>query len=208
PSALRDDSQQTPKPFSYSRVQLLFWTIVILSCWVGEWGESGQFWQLNETCLALLGIGGATTLAGRMIDARDAADTRVDRQKNLGTSTGFFQDILSDSQGVSVHRFQGLAFNLAYALSFALQTFQAGAKKFPDFEGSTLALLGISAGTYVALKATENRPTTATGDATANPGVSGVAAVAGALPPEGAPASDPAASAVIPVQGAQAAAVK
>jgi hypothetical protein len=201
PSALRDDSTQTPKPFSYSRVQLLFWTLVILSCWAGEWGESGQFWQLNETCLALLGIGGATTLAGRMIDARDAADARVERQQNLEASKGFFEDILSDGQGVSVHRFQGLAFNIAYALSFALQTFQAGAKKFPDFEGSTLALLGISAGTYVALKATENRPQ-------ANATWNAASAAAGAPSMDAAPVSDPVVSTVVPVQGALVGAAK
>jgi hypothetical protein len=159
PSALRDESTANPSPFSFARVQLWWWTSVIVPSWFVVWAQHGTFWPLNETCLALLGIGGATAVAGRMIDAREGADPSLVRHQNAAASQGFFNDILSDENGVSVHRFQCLVFNLAYALSFALTTFQPGQSAFPSFDGSTLALLGVSAGAYIAIKSTENSAT-------------------------------------------------
>jgi hypothetical protein len=161
PTALRDDSEREPKPYSYARVQLWLWTFVILPCWIVLWGMDNSFRAFNATCVALLGIGSATTISGRIIDSRDSADPSITRHQDREGSKGFFEDILSDEKGVSIHRFQNLVFNLAYALWFALQTFAPKPKPdyliFPEFSADTLALLGISSATYVALKATENK---------------------------------------------------
>lgn len=156
PMALRDESDCKPRPYSYARVQLWWWTAVVLPAWIVIWAKMGVFLPLNETCLALLGISGSTAAAGRVIDRRDAADPRIVRHQDEGRSKGFFEDILSDEKGVSIHRFQSLAFNMAYALAFLLQAFERGRAAFPSFDGSTLALLGVSTATYVAVKATEN----------------------------------------------------
>jgi hypothetical protein len=156
PMALRDESDCNPKPYSYARAQLWLWTAVILPAWVVVWAQRGVFWPLNETCLALLGISGSTAAAARMIDHRDASDPGVVRHQDAARSKGFFEDILSDEKGVSIHRFQSLVFNLAYALAFLLETFEPARKAFPSFDGSTLALLGVSTATYVMIKATEN----------------------------------------------------
>lgn len=157
PTALRDESSCDPRPYSYSRVQLWWWTFVILPAWLVAWAVYDELWQFNSTALALLGLGGATTVAARLIDGRDESQTKVTRHQDENGSKGFFIDILSDSQGVSMHRYQGLVFNVVYAFSFLISTFD-GRRKFYDFDPATLALLGVSTATYIAIKATENRP--------------------------------------------------
>jgi hypothetical protein len=67
-------------------------------------------------------------------------------------------DILSDANGVSFHRFQVAAWTLVLGIIFLIKVWELLA--MPDFNGSLLALLGISAGTYLGLKIPE--PTTPT----------------------------------------------
>jgi hypothetical protein len=157
PSALRDQSRE-PRPYSFSRVQLWWWTIVILPSWIVIWAMRNEFWPFNTTCLVLLGLSGTTTLAARIIDDRDRQNPRVVRhQDEPDAEQGFFEDILSDEQGVSIHRFQALVFNLAFSLGFLLETFKDLSKNaFPTFDAATLSLLGLSSATYVAIKAKEN----------------------------------------------------
>jgi hypothetical protein len=65
-------------------------------------------------------------------------------------------DILSDANGVSFHRFQMAAWTVVLGVIFILQVYKVLA--MPTFDGSLLALLGISAGTFLGLKVPE--PTT------------------------------------------------
>ena len=65
----------------------------------------------------------------------------------------FLLDILSDANGVSFHRFQIAAWTLVLGIIFIIQVYNVLA--MPVFNGSLLALLGISAGTYVTLKTQE-----------------------------------------------------
>lgn len=62
-------------------------------------------------------------------------------------------DILSDANGVSFHRFQIVAWTLVLGIIFISQVYSVLA--MPEFNGSLLALLGISAGTFVGLKIPE-----------------------------------------------------
>jgi hypothetical protein len=62
-------------------------------------------------------------------------------------------DILSDANGVSFHRFQVAAWTLVLGIIFVIQVYKVLA--MPNFDGSLLALLGISAGTYLGLKIPE-----------------------------------------------------
>ena len=62
-------------------------------------------------------------------------------------------DILSDANGVSFHRFQIAAWTLVLGIIFISQVYRVLA--MPEFNGSLLALLGISAGTFVGLKIPE-----------------------------------------------------
>lgn len=159
PGALRDMSTAEKKPFSFARVQLLAWTTIIIGSWLFVYALLGVFWEFNATCLTLLGISSMTTVAGRVIDNRDEADPAIDRHQDaVEGSKGFLTDILSDAQGLSIHRFQSLVFNVAFGFWFVLDTAQnLDRNAFPTFEPITMTLLMLSSGTYLATKAMENK---------------------------------------------------
>lgn len=68
-------------------------------------------------------------------------------------SEGLFVDVLSDSHGVSFHRFQMLAWTAILGLMFAIEVLAR--LGMPEFETNLLALMGISSGTYLGLKIPE-----------------------------------------------------
>ncbi len=161
--ALRDSSELVSnKPYSFARVQMWWWTIIILGSFLGVYAVSGNIWVLNATCLTLLGISGATTASGRMIDNSHSNDATVSRHQDRDPSQGLVKDILSDENGLSIHRFQAMIFNLAYGFSFLVDVFSHvhanGA--FPNYDASVLGLMGISSGTYVFMKMNESQTTT------------------------------------------------
>jgi hypothetical protein len=168
PTALRDTSAQSPRPYSLSRVQLAWWTLIVLGAFFGVFEWKGQFWALNSTCLALLGIGAGTSVAGRIIDTRQQ-EAMLPRHQDAEPSHGLFNDILSDDSGVSVHRFQTVAFNLAYGVTFLVWTFggEPAASAFPSFDSTTLLVLGFSSSVYIAVKPTEAASAAAAPAATA-----------------------------------------
>lgn len=65
-------------------------------------------------------------------------------------SSGFIGDILSDQNGVSFHRFQIVVWTIVLSLVFGYTVFENLA--MPDFDAKLLALMGISAGTYLGFK--------------------------------------------------------
>jgi hypothetical protein len=67
-----------------------------------------------------------------------------------GASERFLTDILSDDQGVSLHRFQMAAWTVILGIVFIHEVWSKLA--MPDFNATLLGLMGISAGTYVAFK--------------------------------------------------------
>jgi hypothetical protein len=67
-----------------------------------------------------------------------------------GASQRFLTDILSDDQGVSLHRFQMAAWTVIVGIVFMHEVWSKLA--MPDFNATLLGLMGISAGTYVAFK--------------------------------------------------------
>ena len=85
---LQDMSLARNKPISLSRVQLAWWTWIILSCIVTYFVYYGTVPQLNTTVLALLGISTATTAVGRTIDTNDR---QLMRQRMRSRVAGYFR---------------------------------------------------------------------------------------------------------------------
>jgi hypothetical protein len=150
--------------FSYSRSQLLWWTFIVITCFAVDMAMTGASnGIMNSTALTLLGIGAGTTLAGRVIDNSQSNDPSIELHQH-STSQGFWMDILSDQNGISIHRFQAVLFNLGFGIAFISQfisnipdSIQIGtAIPFPDFDNTTLGLIGLSAATYATLKFNEN----------------------------------------------------
>lgn len=180
---LRDISKASPVPYSWSRVQLAWWTIIILSSFTTILLRLGVAPNLHTSTLTLLGISVATTAAARVIDLGDQQNKQVFRHQNL-KSTNFFLDILSDHNGVSIQRFQAVLFNAVFGIwfiatvlgnltdaSFCLSTFSKSDPNLaqcllhpadfymPIITENNLILLGLSSATYAALKITENKGT-------------------------------------------------
>jgi energy-coupling factor transporter transmembrane protein EcfT len=158
-SALRDESTGHPAPYSFARTQLLWWVLVILGCVIGSYLRTRRLWEMSESCLILLGISAGTGATARLVDSRDRLDPRIaGRMHQNSSSQGFWRDVLSDENGLSVHRFQAAVFNIFFGVTFVEQTFaDLDAKTLPNFDSVTLALIGLSSATYVTIKSMENK---------------------------------------------------
>ena len=117
---LRDVSTATPRPYSWSRVQLAWWIVIILAsfitvicCYPGH-----PIPTFNSSILILLGITTGTTAAARLIDVADKQNPNLQNTLQDGKQEGFFLDILSDCNGVSMHRLQTVIFNFVFGLWF------------------------------------------------------------------------------------------
>lgn len=72
-------------------------------------------------------------------------------------SEGFIRDILTDSNGISFHRFQILVWTLVLVAIFATEVYSD--LLMPEFNTTLLALMGISSGTYLGFKIPEQYTT-------------------------------------------------
>lgn len=153
---LREHSLSDNAPFSLARTQLLWWTDIIAVCLLLHFGHTGALPEINSTCLAVLSIGITTAAIARFIDARqrELSIRGLERQHQDEASRGFFRDILSDTGGLSVHRYQLLTFNVLYGVSFVALHLRDGFR-LPRFDSLTLMLLSFSNGGYLLLKAFE-----------------------------------------------------
>jgi hypothetical protein len=68
---------------------------------------------------------------------------------------GFFKDILSDGEGYSFHRFQIVMWSIALGGVFVSKVYNN--LTMPEFSATLLGLMGMSSGTYIALKVPEKR---------------------------------------------------
>lgn len=166
---LRDISSANIKPYSFSRVQLAWWSVIILASFITIlfFGDIPTF---HQSTIILLGISSVTTAAARITDLSDQTSHGSNLIQNQN-SENFFLDILSDGNGVSVHRFQTVIFNFTLGVWFIcvvlhnLDQFASHITSvvpninwiIPDLSQNNLILLGLSSGTYAALKATENK---------------------------------------------------
>jgi hypothetical protein len=162
---LRDISTAGKKPYSYARVQLAWWTVIVLSAFIAILITKDVAPTFDSSTLILLGISAATTGTARIIDQSDLSNPAVVRGQDQN-GQDFFLDILSDESGVNIHRFQTVAFNLVFGIWFIVSVLHelplCGSldcidKIIPVVTPNNLILLGLSSGTYAALKATENK---------------------------------------------------
>src|SRR6267142_3618831 len=91
-------------PFSLTKVQFGLWTVIISSVYVYLSLCKGDcaVGEINKTALVLMGIFAGTAVASSIIDKKEMGDNRARHQN--APSEGFFIDILSDENGISLHR--------------------------------------------------------------------------------------------------------
>ncbi|MBN8876861.1 MAG: hypothetical protein J0I32_04890 [Sphingobacteriales bacterium] len=146
-------------PFSLTKVQFGIWTVIISSAYIylslckGDCATG----SINQTALVLMGIFAGTAVASTIIDKNEISDNRARLQNR--PSQGFFVDILSDSNGISLHRFQNFAWTVIAMVVYLykLSEITTGCQ-LPELSDTLLALTGISSATYLVMKTKENDP--------------------------------------------------
>ncbi|MFZ6873562.1 hypothetical protein ACO0LF_16010 [Undibacterium sp. Di27W] len=146
---LRDSNSVAVEQRTYSlaRVQMAWWFFIVLASYIWLCIATEGIPTISAQALGLLGIGSATYLTAAGVD--------TSKPDQLGESQGFFHDILSDSQGLTLHRFQMLVFNVLIGFLFLIYVVQHF--NMPNLDSNILALLGMSAGTYAGFKIPEKQ---------------------------------------------------
>jgi hypothetical protein len=137
--------------YSLSRSQGALWFFVILAAYLFIGIVTGDFSNsINSTAVILLGIGAGTVLGSAAIDAQKKADGTAAAP---AASAGYLNDILSDANGISFHRFQMASWTAVLSVIFIMEVYRTLA--MPTFNTTLMGLLGLSAGTYLGLKIPE-----------------------------------------------------
>jgi len=157
---LRDTSSAARKPYSFARVQLAWWSVIVLTSFISIMTTGKGIPTLDASTLILLGISSATTVTARLVDVSDRLRTNQLIQNQ--NSDNFILDILSDAGGVSIHRFQVVAFNVSFGVWFLIYVYSNLSISdieliIPVITDNNLVLLGLSSSTYAALKTNENK---------------------------------------------------
>jgi len=152
------DITKIPKPFSLSRSQLGCWTVIISCSYiyleVCKYFSMNPDMTFNSTVLSLLGISAITAAASNVIDNSSSTD----QQGTQVPSEGFLKDILSDQNGINIHRFQNVIWTLIAVVLYIGKVPNVPCGKLPDLDPTLIALTGISSLTYLGLKINENTP--------------------------------------------------
>lgn len=110
--------------------------------------------QMQELRVSLLAKQGTMD---EPVIAKALDDTQWAFKRATNQSLGIWNDIISDANGVNFHRFQMAAWTVVLAFIFVVAVTRVLA--MPDFDGTLLALQGLSAGTFLGLKITEPKVT-------------------------------------------------
>ena len=146
-------------PFSLTKVQFGVWTVIISSSYVYLSLTKGDCsgTPINKTALILMGIFAGTAVASSIMDKGEINDNRPRHQNT--PSQGFFIDMLSDDNGISLHRFQNFIWTLIAMSIYLYKVYNVNnGCVLPELSDTLLALTGISSATYLVLKSKENDP--------------------------------------------------
>ena len=170
------------RPYSLAQTQMTWWFCIVIASYVYIAGSTGKIsGVLNEQSLILMGIGIGTALGATAIeqakkgyptlDTFNAVVKQIDTLNAAGApippgviaqrdtlaadlaSETFLRDILTDVDGVSLHRFQSVAWTVVLGVAYVLSVFAQHA--LPEFDKLLLAVLGISGATYLGFKVPE-----------------------------------------------------
>lgn len=143
--------------FSLSRFQMAWWFAVIFLATAFVWIIVGELPTFGKSVLTLLGLTVGTGLVSTSIDK--ANNTPV------SPSAGWFKDLTTDFQGVTLYRFQFLIWTLFFGIVFLAQV--ASTLALPELDSTAFLLMGASSATYLGFKVPEKQaaPDTGTEDA-------------------------------------------
>jgi hypothetical protein len=165
------------RPYSLAKTQMAIWSVVILGSFLSIWAITGAYDTVTNSALVLMGIGAGTALAviaqdkGKEVkskiggknkqmndlanDQTQAPDVKAagiaklkqDIQDLAPITESFLPDILTDADGISLHRLQMAIWTLVLVIIFIKEVYCNLA--MPEFGETLLALMGISSGAYI-----------------------------------------------------------
>jgi len=161
------------RTFSLAKVQMAWWFAIVFASFILLWLVTGETPALSGQALSMLGLSSVTTIAAAGISGnRESDDGRVDE---------FFPDLLSNQDGITIHRFQMLVMTMTLGLVFLIHV--ARHLTMPELDPSLLTLMGISSATYVGMKIPEQAQAGGDGaDAGGTNGAAGPDPKAGYMP--------------------------
>ncbi|HUJ42117.1 MAG TPA: hypothetical protein VLW52_00795 [Opitutaceae bacterium] len=160
---VRDADAQLPdfrqRPFSLGKSQLAFWTVAVIGSFLYVFFATGRFaGVMTNTVLWLLGISSGTAALSAAAGGPSAPAAPSPAAPPAPAAAPappqvhqtFFTDILSDRQGMNVHRLQMVIWTAAFGGIFVYESIKTGI--FPTFDDQAFVLMGISSVTYVWFK--------------------------------------------------------
>lgn len=170
----------TEMPFSLARTQQAFWLVLSGLAYLFVFLMTWDVDTFSPSVLALVLVSSGTVVGAEMIDqkkdrglhqqhreledaaARSPASERVKRAKERVAraiarqpSKGFFFDVLSDGNAVSLQRAQVAGWTIILGWVFVRSVYAD--LTMPEFSETMLALMGVSSGTYLAGKSAEGK---------------------------------------------------
>lgn len=140
------------RPYSLARCQMAFWFFLVFAALLLIWLITGDYNGIvTEQTLVLIGISASTGAFSAAIDSNKNATAPP-----TSPHTTFLDDLLTDVNGIALHRYQMLAWTIALGFIFIYSAYEALAT--PSFDANLLTLLGISSGTYLGFKFPEQQP--------------------------------------------------
>lgn len=148
-----DPKTNKPKLATYSlaKSQLAIWTLVIVGSIGYIFSTTGELPVISGSTWILLAISIGTTTGASIIGFAPQNVAQLNESKNWLT------DILSDNNGMSIHRFQMLVWTVFLVVYFICRVYMN--LDLPQLGNELLALMGISNGTYLGLKISEDKKT-------------------------------------------------
>ncbi|MEA1673777.1 hypothetical protein [Nitrospirillum sp. BR 11163] len=183
PSTFAGVTSATGKPlrraFSLAQSQMAWWFVIVLAAYLYLFLVTGELDTLTGQALCLMGLGTGTAMGAAMVEQNktnpilaayqavltqiaDPATAPADLPTLTATrdtlarqlaSRDFVHDILTDANGISLHRFQTAVWTVVIGVLFLIETVVH--RKMPDLDPYSLGVLGISAGTYLGFKIPE-----------------------------------------------------
>lgn len=152
-----DDSK-----YSFSKFQLLLWTLIILPAFILNWAYYKDFDNpdIGITELVLLGISSSSTVTAQIIKTAHLnakSEGRLSKEeglllKSIAKSNNFWRDIFTDdSQNFSISRLQNFLFTIVFIFVYVTIFFNKSCE-YPVFEQNAYILMGISTGGFLIAK--------------------------------------------------------
>lgn len=171
------------RTYSLAKTQFAWWFAIIFASLAFLWLVTGEVPALSPQALALLGMSGVTTGL--------AVAVSPDKLASNGQEGVFFHDLISDAQGVTIHRFQMVVITAALGLVFLYEVVMR--LTMPTFDVSLLTMMGLSSAAYIGLKIPEQASAPPNADPKAGYGAAGSSVLPPVIRPQSpaAPAQSP-----------------